>query len=379
MKWVYLPFMLALAFLYTKISYNNFQIEGGHDSRLITRRPASLTDSKNKVNPYYRVPSSIFYKNLSSEDFLLFNKVVPYRGTIVGEVHVESFGYVIDDRKKVNFTINDFSEVTEGALFHDVLGHLVSAKSLDKRISWINYFEAYKKGLRGENFSLSFYNDKGVGDAFLNSEKLVSENISTDYPFEFTRLKKTHHHVDVVKKSSIQNEMTKLFPKAQFFDLVQSNNDSDIYQILIRLRPQDKIEWMELRESTHTDYDKSINKDKGLEFSKRFQLSKINIYSGNMDKSLFMLHIDNKFFIAKFAEQFISKIKLDEIPFDDYHDIVLDEAYVLGKIHAKSLGEDTDDYIKSWATIPAVSIDEHAIGMKFRLRDSVKIMNKEEL
>lgn len=369
MKWVYLPFMLALAFLYTKISYNNFEIDGEKGSLLTSRKPASVVGSKNKASSFYRVPAPVLYKNLSAEDFLLFSKVAAYRGTIVGDIHIESFGYIIDDRKKISFTINDYKEVTEGALFHDVLSHLVSAKILDKRISWLDYFEAYKKGLKGESFTLSFYIEKGMDDAFLDSEKLISENVSADYPFEFTKLKNTHHHVDVIRKNSIQNEIMKLFPKIQFFDLVENNNDSGVYQVLVRLRPQDKVQWLELQESTHNDYDIRFNKEQELDFKKRFELAKMNIYAGNMNKSLFTVKIDKKIFTVKLVEQFISKIKLNQIPFDDYHDIVIDEAYVLGKIHAKSLGEKVNDYIKSWATISAANIDEQAIGLKFRLRD----------
>ena len=94
-----------------------------------------------------------------------------------------------------------------------------------------------------------------------------------------------------------------------------------------------------------------------------------NWFSGEMNKSLFSFKINNKEFTVKSAEQFLSKIKLNQIPFDDYRDIVMDEAFVLGKIHAKSLGPKVFEYIQSWATIPAASVDEQIIGQKYRLMD----------
>ena len=369
MRWIYLPFMFALAFLYTKISYNNFQINGVTESQSITRKPASVSDAKVVLSPFYKVPPQVFYKILSDKELMIFKKVEAYRGTIVGNVNVQGFGYVIDDMKKVSFGVNDFSKVTDGVLFHDVLGHLVSSSFLDKRLSWLDYFEAYKKGLKGEKFSFSFYTEKGLDDAFFDSDKVISENISLDFPFEFTLLKKTHHHIDIMKKNLIQNELLKKFPKAQFFDLLEANNNTKNFQILLRLRPQDKIQWLEVQEIVPSEYDMNFNKDKVLDSKKRFEFIRKNIYSDKMNNSLFILEIDKQIFTAKFAEQFRSKIKLQEIPSDDFHDIVMDEAFVLGKIHARSLGEKISSYIKSWATLSVSDIDDQVIDLKSRLVD----------
>ena len=369
MKWVYLPFMFALAFLYTKISYNNFQVEPVLDSQLTSRKPSSAIDKKVEVSPFYKISPLTFNTILVNEDFALFNKVKSYRGTMVGNVNVEGFGYVIDDTKKVSFNVSDFSKVTEGLLFHDVLGHLVSSKFLDKKMTWLDYFEAYKKGLKNEEFPLSFYTEKGMSDAFLDSDKIISENISEDYPFEFTKFKNTYHHIDIVGKNLIQNELKKLYPKVQFFDLLESDSGSKNFQVLARLRPQDKIQWLEIQEVAFTDYDINFNKKKVLDSEKRFELLKKHLYSDSMNSSLVMLKIDKKNFIVKFVEQFKSKIKLHEIPKDDYHDIVMDEAFILGKIHAKSLGEKVNNYIKSWATISVSIIDEQVMDLKFKLID----------
>ena len=369
MKWFYLPFMFALAFLYTKISYNNFQIEPGVDSRLTYRKPGAEIYKKIEVSPFYKVSPQVFNKILADEDFTLFNKVKSYRGTIVGNINVEGFGYIIDDMKKVSFGVSDFNKVTEGALFHDVLGHLVSSKFLNKKITWLDYFEAYKKGLKNEEFPLSFYTEKGMSGAFLGSDKIISENISNDYPFEFTILKKSYHHLDIIRKNSIQNEIRKLFPKVQFFDLLESNNDSKTFQVLARLRPQEKIQWLEIQEIIPTAYDINFNKNRVLDSEKRFEMLKKHLYSDNMNNSLFILKINNKNFIVKFVEQFKSEIKLNEIPKDDYNDIVMDEAFVLGKIHAKSLGDKVNNYIKSWATISVSIIDEQTMDLKFKLID----------
>lgn len=360
MKWLYLPFMLALAFFYTKISYNKYLFEGSESSLLNSRTPAATS---------YRFSASAFYKTLSTKKLLLFSDVSSYKGAVVGDLHVDNFGYVINDRKKADFTINSFNEVTEGILCYDVLNHLVSANNLDRKISWINYFEAYKKGLRGDSFEFSFYAKKGIDDALFDSENETSRIFNSDLPFEFSKIKNVHGHVDTEKKTLIQNEIEKIFPKVVLFDLIQFENESKNYQLLVRVRPQDKIQWIEIQESDNSSYDKFFNKGNELDFQKRVELLKENIYSGGMDKSIFSLKIDNINYIGKFKEQFISKIKLDQIPNDDFHYIVMDEAYVLGKIHSKSLGKQVAPYINSWAKIPTVKIDEEVINLKFNLRD----------
>lgn len=361
--------MFILAFLYTKISYNNFQIDGKQKIISSSRAPATFsTTSRNQI-PLHNGPASFLRKKINSQDLILFSNVSPYEGTIVGNVSVESFGPVIDDKKKVNLMINDIRTVTKGALFEDVLSHLISSKILDKRVSWFEYFEAYKKGINGESYTFSFYTIKSLEEAFLDSENIFSENVTGNYPFEFTKLKHSHHYVDAVMKSMIQNGLIKLFPQIQFFDLMESNSDPGNFQILARLRPQDKIQWLEVQEKIHAQYNLNSNIDEEIDSRKHFELLRMDVYSESMDKSLRLFKMGKKNYTLKLIEQFNSKIKWNEIPNEDYHDIVMDEAYVLGKIHGRSLGPKSSEYIHSWATIPGASIDEQVIGLKYGLMD----------
>lgn len=371
MKWVYVPVMFALAFIYTKTTLNTNEPEESSPRRNNSRGPASDPSEIKKIT-FNKVPAANLYKNLSSDGLTAFTQLASFEGVVVGNVHADSFGFIQDDRKKAALGIIDFQEVTEGAFLHDVFAHLVSAKNLDKSISWINYFEYYKSGLMNLPHANSYYIEKGIEEAGVDSEKLIEDNITTDFPVEFKKFAKTHHHLDAVKKSQIQNEIKKIYPKVQFFDLYQSNQNEGSYQALIRVRPVDKIQWVVINENSKTHYDQFFNQDKMVEFQTRQQLIKNTVYENKMDSIIKNFRIGRSNYVLSFKENLASKIKWEQIPEDDYHDCLMDQAYLLGKIHRRSLDSRADSYIKAWAKIPAAIIDEKAVELKYKLKDQVQ-------
>lgn len=370
MKWVYLPILFALAFSYTKFSFNNFKSKTPNNNLIIKRNPASFENQEIKNNSIKRVPTPVLYKHLDDASFLIgFQKVSQFKGLVIGNPYVESFGYIIGDNGLATFNLSDFSDVSVGMYMHDVFGHLVSAKSIDKRISWINYFEAYKNGLQDRPHAYSFYIEKGLQEAISETRKIFDEHVTNDFPFEFTQLGSTHSRVDASKKMIIHNHFKKKFPQSQFFDLYEGKVSKD-YQLLVRMRPQDKIQWLSLSESSLGGYAQAFNQQaKLIPFEKRFEILKQDVFDGKINRSLASITIDKKNYIMKFSDHFAAKLSLTQIPADDYQDIILDEAYVLGKIHRTSLGEKSDDYIKAWATIPGAVVDEKMIELKYRLKD----------
>jgi hypothetical protein len=354
MRWTYLPIVFALSFIYTKMSYTDFLPKRESPVRL-SRKPASAEELKTLRPVRAKISPATFYKELTPNDVTTFTFVMNYQGVIVSDVHVENFGFVVDDNKKSSYSVFNFSQASTGLLFHDVMMHLTSAKALDKRVVWLEYFEAYKKGLKGESLQHSFYIEKGLSEALIDSEKIIAENMTSDYPIEFTKIRRKTHHVGPVEKNLVMSELKKLFPKIEVFDFVESNKNKGSYQLLARLRPTDQVEWLKIKENTKSEHDNVF------EVSEKPSLVVVKdvLYSGRLDKSLHEILIDKKKFTLKFAHQFSSKLNFNEIPVEDYRDILLDQAYVLGAIHKKSLSEQrVDEYIRSWAKIPASIIDE---------------------
>ena len=373
MKWIYVPLMFALAIAHTKISFNKStpQITKGVASLPIGRSPASVEEINPSSTEIKRVTSQVLFKNLSDSNFVLpFQEVAKFQGIIIGNPHIESFGFIIDDRSKSEFTISEFQDVGVGAYYKDVLAHLVSTKSQEKKISWINYFDAYKSGIQGQPHVFSYYVDRGLEDAVWLNQVFFENNVTKESPFEFTKLKKTHSKISLTKKALLIEALKKKFSKMQYYDFLVEKSDIEKYQILVRIRPQDKIQWLELFENGQNANEVFFNSDlKPIGASEKIEILKKSVLEGKFDRSLGTIVFDKKEYVMKFSDNFSAKFLLREIPSDDYYDIFLDEAYVLGKIHKKSLDDKSDEYLKAWATIPAAAIDEKMIELKYRLKD----------
>lgn len=373
MRWIYVPFMFALAFIYTKISLNDFDRREESEKALtvVGRFPSSVGELPVKKLKINRVPASIFYQNLNDRMLVqTFDQVSFFKGTTVGSIAVDSFGFLVDDKGKAFFSLQDFKEVSSGVLFHDVLSHLVSAKTHDKKISWMSYFEAYKKGLNNESHVYSYYVEKGLDDVKTTIDKKYEKNVSQRAPFTFTSFQKDYARVEEDKKAMMAKGLRKKYPEAEFFDFYESKKEPENFHVLVRFRPQDKISWVELLESSQCEYEKSYLKLQKVKFDERVLKLKNDVLEGRVERGLASVSFEKKSFIIKPVDQFSATLDLEQIPSDDYHDIVLDEAYVLGKIHRASLKGETGDYIKAWARIPASLIDEKAVELKYRLKDA---------
>lgn len=365
MKWIYLPTLFALAFFYTKTSFTDILPKKVKVALPKLRKPASIEE--NKKSAIENFTPGEFYKNLNSNGVSQFYSVLSFKGIIVGDAQVDNFGFIIGDNKKSHYTLIDFSEVSQGQLYLDVISHLVSAKSLDKSISWMEYFEAYKRGLNREAQLNSFYVIQGNENAILNAENLLKLNISNE--IEFSKLKKGYQKLSSNKQASVETALKKLFPQIQYFDMRESNLTAGSIQVLARLRPIDKVQWLMIKEKKESDHDKIFGHDDVFTLKSYHELLKKNIYDGHLDMSLMTISIESKPFTIKFAEQYSTKLNFKEIPEEDLKDIIMDQAYAIGAIHSRSLGENLEKYIRAWAKIPSTIVDEKAVELKHRLKD----------
>lgn len=396
MRWMYVPFMFALAFIYTKFAFNDFTPKN------YNRAPAaapSLTckemleafypdqskdfiDNRLKANKdfhsFYRAFSPVFYKQVADPSFKsLFKPLEKYKGTIAGDLHIENFGFVIDDKGKVIFTLNDFDDSTEGFLYHDVLRHFVSGKIVDKELSWKKYYEAYVKGLKGEAHESSFYVQKGMEDVSEVTEKTLKKFIGEEAPFKFIKHKTPDRPTTAAELVELTKSLREKFPKVEIFDhYVRIKEDGGSaglkrFQVLARVKPQDKVQWLDIKESTLSGYDKVFG-DQNLSFESRMAAFKERIYDGRLNKAIDSLMLEGKIYSLRYVDQFASGLKLEDIPADDYADIIADEAYVVGRMHRLSLQDHALEYVKTWDELDGAIVEESLIQLKFRLKDLYK-------
>lgn len=335
-------------------------------------------EANKDFHSFYRAFSPVFYQQVSSPDFAnLYKPLEKFRGTIAGDLHIENFGFVLDDKGKVLFTLNDFDDSTEGLLYHDVLRHFVSGKIVDKNLSWKTYLEAYEKRLKGEAHESSFYIQKGMEDVSSVTEKTLAKFISEEAPFKFIKHKTPDRKTTELELKSLTTSLKEKFPKIEIFDhYVRIKEDGGSaglkrYQVLARVRPQDKIQWLDIKESAQSGYDKVFSVQ-DVDFAVRMSAFKERIYDNRLDKSIEGISLEGKAYSLRYVDQFASGLKLDDIPSDDYADIIADEAYVVGRMHRLSLKDQAPSYVEAWEGINGGLVEESLIQLKFKLKDLYK-------
>ncbi|NOT79183.1 MAG: hypothetical protein HOP07_09315 [Bacteriovoracaceae bacterium] len=357
MKWFYLPTLFTLAFLYTKYTFSDFLPV---DKKVLASRgPASSMDRNNQEQKsldrkdYRRITSKFFSELSKSQIQNSFITLQPFFGKVIEDSHMENFLFAENQQGKTIFTAYNINNLSNGFYHNDILAHLVSIRQVDRKLDWNMYFESYKKGFYLENKPFSFYIEKGIEEARSQRETYFFSNVQIEKPFKF---KKNHIGIKPKKLEKLKALLRKKFPNLEIFDnyeLVKSagrNEEIESLQILTRLKPYEKIRWLDITEA---------NENIDLHSS---DLNDFNFFKFN-------IHLDKKIFVVSDAELMGPTLDLKKFHTDEYLDIAIDQAYVLGTIHRKSLGKNSAEYIKALSLVENSQIEETVIMLKFKLRD----------
>lgn len=325
---------------------------------------------------FFRAFSPLFYKEVVNQKLSTYLKPLDkYRGTIAGDLHIENFGYIIDDKGKVVFTVNDIDDATTGFISYDVIRHFVSAKIVDKHITWDDYFSAYQKGLKGESHAFSFHVTQGMDSVADVTKANLEKYIKFEVPFKFKKFKKPHRPVTEDERVALEKGLREKFPDIEIFDqYVRIKEDGGSaglirYQVLARVSPKDKVQWLDVKETALSGYDRVFDPQSKVPFEDRLTIVKNDIYENQFDESLKVITVDKRPYSLRFVDQFSSGLKLEDIPEDDYKSIILDEAYVIGKFHKVSLKDSAADYAKTWSQFNSHELEEKLVNLKFKLKD----------
>ncbi len=351
MKWLYLPALFTLAFVYTKYTLNDFLPKHGTPRRA----PSSVAieekyQLKNKTD--YRVIPPLFFRELAKSPIQeTFKTLAIFKGSIVEDTQMENFHFSRNKKGNIVFTIKNINNFTEGNYHNDFLIHLISIRQIDQQLNWKDYFEAYQKGLLSKSHELSFYMEREYQSASYNNEQYFLSKIKTEAPFRF---KISHKQIEKSELLPILSALKEKFPLLEIYD--HYKNQKSIgrkenllsYQILARLRPYEQLRWLDMTE----------RRDK-----------KLDDLNDEYDLFNFNLTIEKKSFLVSDKEMMGVTFNLNQYHHDEYKDIALDQAYLLGKIHRQSLGADLDKYLSALSLIRNGQIEETVIMLKFKLRD----------
>jgi hypothetical protein len=330
----------------------------GQSKDFLEKRIAANKD----FHSFYRafVP---FYYDVINEDQEIKNtflQLSKFKAAIGGDVHVENFGFVMTSSGSARLVLNDVDDVTFGPVYMDVMRLYISGKIVSDDVHWANYLAAYQAGLKGEDHVFSDYVKRNKQNAPVEIKKFLDEYISSDLPTRFIKFKKPMYVLDGVTKNEILSSFKDTNPKIKIFDeylrVKEDGGSAGImrYEVLAQIVPGEEPVWLDIKEMTVSSYDKVFKKDVPT-FIQRMSMIKNSLYEEEISSHISMIKIGNKDFSVRMMNQFGLGVKIEDISNLELVDTVLDEAFALGQIHARSLlknSQKIEDYSQAWEKIP---------------------------
>jgi len=326
----------------------------------VGRSPSSVNDINNiqyqfnLKKDHRRIPAN-FFKALESFPIQdSFKDLIEFKGLIFEDTQMENFSFAKAKEGNFEFSIRNLNNLTMGHYHNDLLIHLVSIRQVDQQVDWNSYFRSYKKGLLNEPREMSFYIEKEIAVSRKKMEKLFLAKVKIKPPFKF-KTKSGSVELENTELDVIKETLLKKFPNLEIYDSYKKYENLGkvenliAYHLLLRLNPHEEVKWIVLSEDRNQP-DLKIKK-----IVEDYLLTRVQIEKGIYN-------------IFEFQQQGIP-IRLNYFHHDEYKDIALDQAYVLGKLHRISLGDKVNDYVSALSKMKSSQMEETVIMLKFKLRD----------
>lgn len=377
MKWPYCIFLIFATWMYQRIVFYPPTINYRAPSSVQINPSLERKIASNKdFHAFYRAYVPLFYEVIQNDSEMskIFSPLLKFNAGMAGDSHIENFGFVLNSYGNASLVINDVDDVTKGPIYLDVMRLYISGKIIDENLSWNNYFEAYQKGLKGEEHIFSDFTNKSKENAPSTIHKFLREYISTEVPIKFIKYKLPMYKVGDDRKSEILASLKKVFSRIKIYDqylfIKDDGGSAGIfrYEVLVQINPGEMPVWLDVKEVTDSSYDK-VNNTKTT-VGERLKIIKDSIYDKNISSNLFLTQIAGKDFNIRNMGQFALGVKISDVSHLEITDLILDEAYALGQMHARSLLNQNiklEEYSITWGKINAEEIKKSAHRIKSEL------------
>ncbi|MDO9182418.1 MAG: DUF2252 family protein [Bacteriovorax sp.] len=335
------------------------------------------------AHSFYRAFVPLFYKIFSdnSQDLKKLKELEKFISTIAGDAHFENFGLIIDDHERIHFNINDFDDSTEGFLYFDVFRNYISSDFLTNKMNWEDYRNAYLSGIRGENKEYSKVLQKKIDTALIQRDSILKTFLSKEAPFKFIKFKKPNREITQNESRILKDSLLKKFPQIEILDkYVRIKDDGGSagmmqFNVLVRLKPETEIVWLNLKELETSSLDKVFNSTSAIKPASRIKTVRINMYGNEFNESIDTVIMFEKTFSLKSVDQFLLGILATDFSKDELNKLVLDEAFALGKMHSTSLAAkslSTMSYSKAWEKIAVDDLKKISDKVKDQIKELYK-------
>lgn len=335
-----------------------------------------VTRIENASNKHKYIRSFIpsYYSTIYDvrETLPVFAKLKSHRGKIVGDAHVENFGYVVNNKGKVKFTMNDFDDTADAPLFLDVM-KLSQSASYTVDLNQAKLIEAYRKGIAGKTKELAPYTRK-LG------EKAQKGGTTSKAEFELSKkgkkkfVEKNEPYFPTTKKEdeAVEKALKEKFKDAKLQDIYRTSKESGgsafgtRYHAIVDI--DGKTHFLEFKEINPGGViDKWVTKK--VTDENRVRQSIQTFYGDDFKDYLDVVKLDGKPYQVRFKLEGNKAIAMDKVPEEEIQSVIEDEFYLLGQLHRTSMGG-TDKAVAAYAKdLDKVTIEEW--------EESLSIMRKE--
>lgn len=335
-----------------------------------------LTRIENASNKHKYIRSFIpsYYSTIHDvrESLPVFAKLKSHRGKIVGDAHVENFGYVVNNKGKVKFTMNDFDDTADAPFFLDVM-KLSQSASYTVDLNQAKLIEAYRKGIAGQAKDLAPYTRKlGEKAAKGGAASKAEFEISKKGKKKFIEKNEPYFAATKAEEKAVEKALNDKFKSATLHDLYRTSKESGGSAFGTRYHAL-----VDIDKSTHFLEFKQINPGgvvekwttKKVTDEQRIRASMKTFYGNNFNDYLDVVKLDGKPYQVRFKLEGNKAIAMDKVPEEEIQSVIEDEFYLLGQLHRTSMGG-TDKAVAAYSKdLDKVTIEDW--------EESLSIMKKE--
>lgn len=340
--------------------------------------------AKNK-HKFLRSFIPYYYQEIhkSAADLAAFAKAARTTGHIVGDAHVENFGFLVGNDGKSILALNDFDDVAQAPLVLDVMRLSQSASYVDKEIDQTKLLNAYLLGLKDSPYEYSDFIKK-LGEKSKSGGHLSKAEVKVVGDSKLFAVKQEPNFVTSESQKKMLSDLlkNKYGSNVKLHDSYRTMKESGgsaygkRFHLLAEIDGQEHF--IELKEVMDTGVVpklqsiKTTNTDRILEARDVF-LGK------NFNNKLDVVKFEDVNFQLRYKASGNKSIDLAKVKPEELTAVIQDEFYLLGQLHRKSLAANptkVDIYVKDFNSISSKEWHETIQFMRKKISKAFDAANE---
>jgi hypothetical protein len=337
-------------------------------------REMMLTRIENATNKHKFLRSFIpYYYNRAHrlrEVLPVYQRLHRHRGQIVGDAHVENFGFLVDNRGRPRLTMNDFDDTAEAPLFLDVL-RLSQSASYVSDVPKAAALEAYRQGLLNQQRPLSRYLRELQERASRGGLRSKADFEIRRGQVRFRERQRPSFDTTPAEVTALETALREKFPGAALQDSYRTMKESGgsafgtRYHALVQINGETQlVEFKEILSGGVLPPWSSRMPD-----GDRVRRGQARVLGEEFDRNLDVVNLNGRAFQLRIKVRGNQSIDLSEVRGRDIPAVIQDEFYLLGQLHRNSLGG-TDAGVSAYAAdLARVSTDDWEASVRIMKRE----------